>query len=149
MRTAKTALAILAVLLFSTCAGGEHHSPTVPKTISCNAAFDTNWAFYIESGCTGTLTSAGTHHGTLSTVNGCRLTLDVSNPSQVDAGQKLTMVVNFDATTATLERKGTPCDGIDNGTLMEQFGATQFRFRFKPTTSSSCCNADYFVTIQY
>ena len=149
MRTFRLAAAALALLTLTTCSGGGHESPTSPpQQITCLNEFGGFWAFYIESGCTGTITTAGLNKGTLSTVNGCRLTLDVSNPSQREANQSAILVVSFDTKKVTLERKGTVCDSIDNGEISEAYGRT-YRMRFKATQSTQCCANDYFVTIQY
>jgi hypothetical protein len=145
MRMQKTALALLAVTLLTRC-GGEHlSSVTAPKNISCDAAFGGDWHWVLQTCAGGT---DGVSPGQLSTTNGCRLTLDTTPAALKAQGQTFTMVLAFDTKKVTLERKGTVCDAIDNGTIESQSGRS-FGVHFTATKTSQCCNNDYFATLAY
>ncbi len=145
MRMQKTALALLAIVLLTTC-GGEHlTSVTAPKNISCDAAFGGDWHWVLQT-CGGF--NDDVSHGQLSTTNGCRLTLDTTPAALKAQGQSFTMVVAFDTKKVTLERKGTICDAIDNGTIESQNGRS-FSIHFFATPTEKCCGNDYFATIAY
>ena len=145
MRMQKTALALLAIVLLTTC-GGEHlTSVTAPKNISCDAAFGGDWHWVLQT-CGGF--NDDVSHGQLSTTNGCRLTLDTTPAALKAQGQSFTMVVAFDTKKVTLERKGTICDAIDNGTIESQNGRS-FSIHFFATPTEKCCGNDYFATLAY
>lgn len=149
MRTIKIVASALALIILTTCSGGGHsNSPTEPKNITCLSDFNGIWIYSVESGCAHSIVAAGTRQGSLSTVNGCRLTLDITTSDQKAQGLSNVLVVAFDTGKATLERKGSICDGTDQGTIEEQFGH-EFRLRFKGPQGTQCCSADYFVTLQY
>jgi hypothetical protein len=145
MRMQKFALALLGITLLTMC-GGEHFSSvTAPKNITCDSAFGGDWHWILQT-CGGF--SDDVSRGQLSTTNGCRLTLDTTPATLKAQGQTFTMVVAFDTKKVTLERKGTICDAIDNGTIEGQSGRS-FSIHFVATPTEKCCTNDYFATIAY
>jgi hypothetical protein len=145
MRLLKTALTLLALLLLTTCGGDHLNSITAPKNITCDSAFGGDWHWVLQT-CGGFTDDVA--HGQLSTTNGCRLTLDTTPAALKAQGQSYTLIVAFDTQKATLERKGTVCDAIDQGKIVGQNGR-QFSIQFTPTPTEKCCNTDYFATIAY
>ena len=146
MRILKIAFALLFLIVCTTCGGGGGSDVTGPKITTCDPAFggDMRW---IISKCGALVT--GVSKGQLSTTNGCRTTLDVTPDTLKAQGQIYTMVIAWDKSTATLERKGTVCDAIDNGTINDVSGHTySFQFRSTPT-GGKCCDNDYFITVSY
>ena len=147
MRTLKFALPVLFLISFTTCGGGGGgNSVSGPKITSCDPAFggDLRW---VLSKCSALVT--GVSKGQLTTTNGCRTTLDVTADTLKAQGQSYTMIIAWDQGTATVERKGTACDAIDNGKLTEISGHSySFQFRATPT-GGKCCDNDYFMTVSY
>jgi len=141
----KTVLALLDLVLITTCDGEHFTSVTSPKNITCDTAFAGDWHWILQT-CGGF--SDDVSHGQLSTTNGCRLTLDTTPAALKEKGQTFTMVVAFDTKKVTLERKGTVCDAIDQGTIESQLGRT-FSIHFVATPVEKCCTNDYFATIAY
>lgn len=145
MRTLKLALSAVILFALATCNGGVHSPTEPPNHISCESGFSGEWSWILQS-CGGF--TKGSAPAQLSTANGCRLTLDTTPDNLKALGQTYTLVVAFDAKTATLERKGTVCDTVDNGTIIAQKGH-EFSIQFKATPTQQCCNNDYFVNIAY
>jgi hypothetical protein len=145
MRVIKMPAVFLALVLLTTCSGEHLSSVTGPKNVTCDAAFAGSWRWSLQS-CGGFANDVSV--GQLSTTNGCRLTLDTTPAALKAMGQSYTMIVAFDAGTATLERKGTLCDAIDKGKITSQSGR-QFSLQFQATPTEKCCNNDYFANITY
>ena len=145
MRMQKIALALLAATLLTMCSEHLNSVTDPPKSIACDAAFGGSWHWVLQT-CSGV--SDAVSPGQLNTSNGCRLTLDTTPATLKAQGQTFTMIVDFGTKKATLERKGTLCDAIDNGTI-ESLNGRQFGLHFTATKTAQCCNNDYFATIAY
>ena len=145
MRMQKIALALLAATLLTMCSEHLNSVTDPPKSIACDAAFGGSWHWVLQT-CSGV--SDNVSPGQLNTSNGCRLTIDTTPATLKAQGQTFTMVVAFDTKKVTLERKGTICDAIDNGTIEGQNGRS-FSIHFVATPTEKCCTNDYFATIAY
>jgi hypothetical protein len=145
MSPKKTALALAAMLVLSTCGGGGGGGSTPTGPNACSTPVAGTWRWELAS-CFG---SAALGFSTVAApVSGsCKITMDTTPSNLKAAGQTWTLNVDFAANTATLDLKGSLCDGTDRGVVSSRSNGS-YQIDLTPSgTTANCCTRNYVMII--